>query len=80
MSEDGGTAYVLFAKDRVRCVSGDSLLKAYKLKDKSVTNRVVATCCNAPVLMNFDNGRHWVPVYRLRVLGNPPPYPDAHLH
>ena len=71
--EDGGTAYVLFAKDRVRCVTGNSLLKSYKLKHESVTNRVVATCCNAPVFMNFDNVRHWVPIYRMRMLGNPPP-------
>jgi hypothetical protein len=71
--DDGGTAYVLFPKDRVQGMTGNSLLKAYKLKEKSVTNRVVATCCNAPMLMNFDNVRHWVPIYRTRVLGNPPP-------
>ena len=71
--DDGGTAFVLFPKDRVQCTSGDSALKAYKLQDKSVTNRVVATCCNAPMLMNFDNARHWVPVYRARLLGIAPP-------
>ena len=71
--DDGGTAYVLFRKDRVQCTSGDSGLKAYKLKDKSVTNRVVATCCNAPMFMSFDNARHWVPVHRARLLGIPPP-------
>ena len=71
--DDGGTAYVVFPKDRVQCVTGKSLLKSYKLKDKSVTNRVVATCCNAPVFMNFDKGRHWVPIYRMRMLGSPPP-------
>src|ERR1700722_4498136 len=55
--DDGGTAFVLFPKDRVQCTSGDSELKAYKLQDKSVTNRVVATCCNSPMLMNFDKDR-----------------------
>ncbi len=71
--EDGGTAYVLFPKDRVKRMPTDSVLKAYKLKEKSVTNRVVATCCNAPMFMNFDNARHWVPVYRVRLLGILPP-------
>ena len=43
----GGTAYVLYRKDRFECSKGAELLKSHKLKDISPTNRVVATCCNS---------------------------------
>jgi len=49
---DGGTAYILFRKDRFKCSRGADLLKGYKLKDISPTNRVVATCCNSAMFMN----------------------------
>src|SRR5882757_570885 len=43
---DGGTAYILYRRDRIRCSKGASLLKSYKIRQSSVTNRVVATCCS----------------------------------
>jgi hypothetical protein len=70
---DGGVAYVLFRKDRVRCTRGHDLLQGHKLQPKSDTNRVVATCCNSAMAMTFDDSKHWVPVYRSRVQGTPPP-------
>ena len=70
---DGGTAYILFRKDRIKCSRGAELLKAYKLKDVSPTNRVVATCCNSAVFMNFDKGPHWISAYRARFRGALPP-------
>ena len=70
---DGGTAYILYRKDRIECSRGASLLKRYKIKESSVTNRVVATCCNSAMFMNFDRGRHWVSAYRARFQGNLPP-------
>ena len=66
LGEDGGSAYVLFRKDRIVSTKGAELLKGYKLDDKSTTSRVVATCCNAAMLMRFDDVKHWVPVYRGR--------------
>src|SRR5258706_8236695 len=51
---DGGTAYILYRKDRIECSKGVQLLKSYKLKETSVTNRVVASCCNSAMFMNFD--------------------------
>jgi hypothetical protein len=33
---------------------------------------MVATCCNAAVILTFDDSKHWVNLYRARV-GNPPP-------
>jgi hypothetical protein len=70
---DGGTAYILYRKDRIACFKGAELLKSYKLKESSVTNRVVAACCNSAVFMNFDKGPHWVSAYRARFHGELPP-------
>jgi len=66
---DGGTAYILFRKDRIRCSRGADLLKGYKLTDTSRTNRVVARCCNSAMFMNFDKGPHWISAYRARFRG-----------
>ena len=73
LESDGGTAYLLFRKDRIRCAQGDALLKSYKLKETSATNRVVATCCNSAMFVNFDKGPHWVSAYRARFHGDLPP-------
>jgi hypothetical protein len=73
MDPDGGTAYILYRKDRIECSKGAALLKSYKIKENSVTNRVVATCCNSAMFMNFDKGRFWVSAYRARFRGDVPP-------
>src|ERR1700682_1832784 len=69
----GGTAYILYRKDRVKCSRGALLLKSHKIREKSATNRVVATCCNSAMFLNFDDGKHWVDVYRARFQGDIPP-------
>ncbi len=70
---DGGTAYILYRKDRIECAKGAELLRSYKLKETSITNRIVATCCNSAMFMNFDRGPHWVSAYRARFHGELPP-------
>jgi hypothetical protein len=70
---DGGTSYVIYRKDRVRCSKGVSLLTPFKIREKSTTNRVVASCCNSAMFLNFDDGKHWVDVYRSRFQGDAPP-------
>jgi len=70
---DGGSAYILYRKDRIAPRKGADLLKSYKLKQTSATNRVVASCCNSAMFMNFDRGPHWIPAYRARFHGDPPP-------
>jgi hypothetical protein len=70
---DGGTAYILYRKDRIECSKGSALLKAYKIKENSVTNRVVATCCNSAMFVSFDKGPFWVSAYRARFHGELPP-------
>jgi hypothetical protein len=70
---DGGTPCILFRKDRIECVAGAESLRPHKLKAKSPTNRVVATCCNSAMFMSFDKGPHWVSAYRARFQGDLPP-------
>lgn len=67
---DGGTAYLSYRKDRVKVIRGASLLKSYKLRADSATNRVVATCCNSAMVLNFDDSKHWVSMYSARFQGD----------
>ena len=70
---DGGTEYVVFRKDRLRCTQGEALLQRHKLRESSATNRWVAGCCNSAMYVNFDDSKHWVNVYRAWVPGEKPP-------
>lgn len=63
---DGGTAYCLYRKDRVAVVRGGEHLKEHRLTPDSKTRRVVATCCNAPMFLDFTAG-HWLSIYRARL-------------
>lgn len=73
LREGGGSAYVLFRKDRVKYSKGADLLKNLKIAEKSTTSRVIATCCNSAMVMRFDDAKHWVPMYRARFQGDVPP-------
>jgi hypothetical protein len=66
LNEDGGTAFILFRKDRVRCLRGDAHLSGHRLNPKSPTRRVVATCCNTAMFLDFTKG-HWLSLYAARV-------------
>jgi hypothetical protein len=63
MDASCGTAYVMYRKDRVTCSKGAELLKSYKIRPGSATNRMVASCCDSAMLVRFDNGIHWVSLY-----------------
>ncbi len=69
---DGGTEYVLYRKDRIRYTKGSQLLRGYKLTDESSTNRVVATCCDSFMFLDFKGG-HWLSIYRTALRGVLPP-------
>jgi hypothetical protein len=69
---DGGTEYVLYRRDRLRCSKGRELLRDFRLRDKSPTKRVVAGCCNSAFLVDFEKG-HWLSAYRARFEGAAPP-------
>ena len=69
---DGGTAYVLYRKDRVEYSKGSQLLQGLKLRDESSTRRVVASCCDSPMFLDFEKG-HWLSMYRTSLQGGLPP-------
>ena len=66
LAEDGGTDYVLYRKDRVRCIHGGDLLQEQRLKPDSPTRRMHARCCGTPMFADFTKG-HWLSVYRGRL-------------
>lgn len=63
LDEYAGTPSVLYRKDRVHVRRGGERLTRLKLRPDSPTNRVVASCCNTPLMVTFDNALHWIPVY-----------------
>ena len=69
---DGGTACILYRKDRVTCRSGEDLLQLVRLTETSPTSRAVAGCCNSAMYLNFEKG-HWLSLYRARFQGDLPP-------
>lgn len=73
---NGGTQFVLYRKDRVRFLDGMELLKAFRLSSESGTRRVVATCCNTPVFLEFEKG-HWLSLYACMWPAAARPTPDV---
>lgn len=67
----GGSEYAMYRKDRVQCVKGEELLQDYRLKPTSPTRRVVATCCNTGMFLDFQKG-HWFSMLRTRFEGAAP--------
>lgn len=67
-----GTDYLLFRKDRIRCVAGAQYLTEHRLKPHSPTRRVVARCCNSAMFLDFTKG-HWLSLYRDRFGADAPP-------
>jgi hypothetical protein len=62
IEDNGGTQFVLYRKDRVHFTRGFELLREHRLTPPSPTRRVVASCCNTPVFLEFQRG-HWLSVY-----------------
>lgn len=62
LEPNGGTRFVLYRKDRVRFLQGAERLKELRLIPGAKTRRVVATCCNTPIFLEFQNG-HWLSLY-----------------
>ena len=72
LEADGGADYVLYRKDRVRCVQGGERLQAHRLTPDSPTRRMVATCCNSAMFLDFTKG-HWLSMFRNRFSSGAPP-------
>jgi hypothetical protein len=72
LDPDSGTGLVLYRKDRVQCVMGEQYLEEHRLKPASPTRRVIATCCNSAMFLDFTKG-HWLSMYRNRFAADAPP-------
>jgi hypothetical protein len=72
LDADSGTSYLLYRRDRVACARGGELLQEFRLKPDSPTKRMVATCCNSAMLLDFTKG-HWLTMYRRRFPSDAPP-------
>jgi hypothetical protein len=72
LDPDSGTSSILYRKDRVQCLAGREHLTEYRLKSDSPTRRVVATCCNSAMFLDFTKG-HWLSLYRNRFSAGAPP-------
>ncbi len=68
----GGTAVVLWRKDRVRCVRGGEHLVAHRLTPQAPSRRMTASCCGTPMFGDFTKG-FWVSIYHSRVPDAPTP-------
>lgn len=62
LADNGGTPFVMARKDRVEILDGAQYLKSLRLTPDSPTRRIVATCCNSPVFLEFKGG-HWLSIY-----------------
>ncbi|GAB5428829.1 MAG: DUF6151 family protein [Devosia indica] len=56
---NGGVPYALYRKDRISFPDGTANLAEFRLSDTAPTRRVLTTCCNTPVFLEFEGG-HWV--------------------
>jgi hypothetical protein len=72
LEPDSGTSLILYRKDRVQCVMGQEYLEEHRLTPDSPTRRVVATCCNSALFLDFTKG-HWLSMYRNRFPAGAPP-------
>jgi hypothetical protein len=72
LDPDSGTGVILYRKDRVQCVMGQEYLEERRLKPDSPTRRVVATCCNSAMFLDFTKG-HWLSMFRNRFPAGAPP-------
>jgi len=79
LEADGGTSVVLFRKDRVLCLRGQDLLAEHRLAPDSKTRRVVATCCNSAMFLDFTKG-HWLTLYKERIPADDRPPLEMQAH
>lgn len=65
LDDKGATRLVLYRKDRVQCLTGADALCEHRLSPDSKTRRVIATCCNSAMFLDFTQG-HWLSLYGRR--------------
>jgi hypothetical protein len=62
LTANGGTRYVMLRKDCVQFDRGTELLREFRLSPEAKTRRVVASCCNTPIFVEFLGG-HWLSTF-----------------
>ncbi|MGS4985033.1 hypothetical protein SAMN05444149_105423 [Pseudosulfitobacter pseudonitzschiae] len=72
---NGGTRFVVQRKDRAVLQRGLEHLAAFRLTPQSGTQRIVATCCNSPIWLQFKGG-HWLSLYAAQWPDGAAPGPD----
>lgn len=73
LTEYDATPFVMYRKDRVRLIAGTEELASFRLRPDASSERVIATCCNTPVYLEFKGG-HWLSLYgQLWPEGTKPP-------
>ena len=71
LEADGSTRYVMYRKDRLH-IEGMDHLRAHRLTPESTTRRLVATCCQSPMALDFTKG-HWLSIFQARCDVDAPP-------
>jgi hypothetical protein len=71
LDSDGGTAFALYRRDRVKYKKGNEHLEKFRVEPDS-PDRVFASCCGSAMIMDLDKVMHWIPVYRSRLGSNAP--------
>lgn len=71
VGDDGGTFAVLFRKDRVKIMQGQDFLREHRRNPDSPTRRVIATCCNSAMFLDYTKG-FWLSIYTDRFVAEAP--------
>jgi len=69
---DGGTALCLIRDDHFRIERGAGLLQPHRRDPASPTSRMVASCCNSAMYLEFADGRFWKSAMISRIAGAKP--------
>lgn len=69
---DGGTALCLIRNDKFTVERGIELLRPHHREPSSSTSRMVTSCCNTAMFLEFSDGRFWKSAMLSRIVGTKP--------
>jgi hypothetical protein len=72
-TNDDGTEFMLFRRDRIACTRGADRLQETRLTAATKTRRMIAGCCATPMYLAFDDKRPWVSAFRASFGPDAPP-------
>jgi hypothetical protein len=62
LDQYGGTGYILYRKDCVDILDPHNKLRELRIPEEDKTKRLYTSCCNTPMLLDFEPG-HWFSFY-----------------